>query len=63
MTDKIEKAVKEAIARVPGIQQLSEKAYYESVSEALELILEGVNMRLEELSEDEELASHQKKHG
>ena len=54
--DKVEQLIQDAISqayRLPEMRGLSEKAAIEVVDEALDGIVEGVKMRLSELSDEE----------
>ena len=53
LIDKFEKAIRKAIASVSD-RGCSEKAYYEQLDEALDVIREGVTMRLQELEKEDE---------
>lgn len=51
--DKIELAVRDAIHRIPGLSNISEAEYCEAVSDALDVIKTGVEMRAQELEQDD----------
>jgi hypothetical protein len=50
--DDFERAMRLAIAEVPGVADMSEAEYCEEVAAACEAIASGVKMRLEELAEE-----------
>ena len=49
-----ERALRESLTKVPGLQSISEVVYCETVLSALDLIREGLDMRLQELQREEE---------
>lgn len=51
--DTFEKAIRKAIAEVP-YKNCDERTWYEQLDEALDVIREGVTMRLQELDEGEQ---------
>lgn len=53
-TEKVEVAVREAIARIPGLDAIDELSYCEAVLEGVELYTAGIQMRKEELEAEAE---------
>lgn len=51
--DKIERACREAISRIPGINDIPEREYCQAVADAADLLQTGAEMRLEELDADD----------
>lgn len=57
--EKIEQAIREALANVPGLDNLTEDSYCEVVLEGLDLVSTGIQMRLDELNADEDDAGEE----
>lgn len=53
-TEQVESACRETIHRIPGLENLPEKQYLEAVDEGLQLILDGIRARLEEIDDDDD---------
>lgn len=51
--DRLEIAIRQVIDNDP-VSRMEERDYLEITSQALDLIVEGVNMRLEELDQEDE---------
>lgn len=54
LVERIEKAMRDAIRGVPGIDKVGEAAYCEAVVEACDLVKAGAEMRLQEIDPEEE---------
>jgi hypothetical protein len=52
LSDRIENAVRDAISKVPGVNDVSELDYCKAVNEALEVIAVGVSTRAQELADE-----------
>ena len=52
--DDFVKAINAAINSVPGVRDLPETVYCEEVGGALDSILSGINMRQDEVEDDDE---------
>lgn len=52
--DVIERAIRKAVDAIPGIREITESHYCEVYLEALDVIKAGLEMRQEELENDEE---------
>jgi hypothetical protein len=53
-TEDFEAAINKAIGAVPGVGDMDEHEYCEVVGGALDSILTGVNMRQQELAEEDD---------
>lgn len=54
LAEKIETAVREAVAAVPGINDVTELAYCHAVDEALVAVQVGIRMRIDELDPEDD---------
>ncbi len=54
MVDELEKVIRAAINSFAPLKSVSEKTYCEVIAEALDVIKEGAEMRLQEIERDEE---------
>ena len=52
--EELEKDIRDAISKCEALNGLSERAHFEAVDEALDMIHESVDMRLNELDDEEE---------
>lgn len=54
VVEQLERKIKEAISEFSALKMMHEIHHYETVAEALDLVLDGVNARLSELEEEYE---------
>lgn len=52
--EALEKAIRDAIANCRELKGMSERTHFETVDEAIDLIREGVTMRIEELNNEDD---------
>lgn len=53
LEEKVEDVIREALGRMPELRNIPERQYCEVVADGLDLVLIGINMRLDELDPED----------